>query len=218
VTVVVDVLSFTTCVDVAVGHGASVLPYPWRDDGAAAYAAARGARLAEGRSAQPGSFCLSPASLAGVPPGTRIVLPSPNGSALSFAARDTGTQVVAACLRNAAAVAQWVAERGVPVLVVPAGERWPDGSLRPCVEDLLGAGAVIEGLAGGRSPEAETARAAFRGLRDRLQETLSACSSGRELFERGFAADVEIAAQLNVSQTVPLLYGEAFVAADMGPS
>ena len=90
--VVVDVLSFTTAVDVAVERGAVVLPYKWRDGGEAAFAEERGAVLAVAREdatpARP--WTLAPSTLLDLPAGTRLVLPSPNGSALSFAAVEAG--------------------------------------------------------------------------------------------------------------------------------
>ena len=79
----------------------------------------------------------------------RIVLPSPNGSTITRALAGTGARVVAGSLRNASAVADHVAplvRDGATCVVVPAGERWPDDTLRPCVEDLWGAGAVLAGL------------------------------------------------------------------------
>jgi 2-phosphosulfolactate phosphatase len=42
-------------------------------------------------------------------------------------------------------------------------------------------------------------------------ESLRNCSSGRELIDRGFERDVELAAELNVSETVPVLKKDAFV-------
>lgn len=38
VTIVVDVFSFTTCVDVAVSRGAVILPHAWNDASAAEFA------------------------------------------------------------------------------------------------------------------------------------------------------------------------------------
>ena len=105
-----------------------------------------GAVLATGRRAATPDhpWSLSPAALRAAPAPARLVLPSPNGSAIAAAA-PPGVTVVAGCLRNATAVGRRVARAG-PVTVVPAGERWPDGSLRPALEDLLGAGAVVAAL------------------------------------------------------------------------
>lgn len=213
VLIVVDVLSFSTSVEVAVARGATILPYPWRDETAAAYAAERNAVLASRRRWERDALSLAPSSLIAAPPGLRLVLPSPNGSEIAFRARDRGCRVVAGCLRNVRAVAHWACERGRRVAVVCAGERWSDGSLRPALEDLLGTGAVVAHLSGTLSPEARAARAAFRDATDDLLNRLVQCSSGRELCEHGFAADVEIAAQLDVSDCVPILVDDAFVAA-----
>src|SRR5437879_5849277 len=81
--VLVDVLSFSTCVEIATARGATVLPYRAHDAGAADYAALAHATLAVTRS-EPG-LSLSPRSLVAVPAGTRLVLPSPNGATLSLA-------------------------------------------------------------------------------------------------------------------------------------
>jgi hypothetical protein len=137
VAVVVDVLSFTTTLCIAVARGITVLPYRWKDDRASAYAADRGATLAVGRlealSLPPGvGVSLSPARMAQVSGVDRLVLPSPNGSAISFGLADRGCSVVGACLRNRGAVARWLLAHGGPVAVVAGGERWPDDTLRPC--------------------------------------------------------------------------------------
>ncbi|MDQ2807301.1 MAG: 2-phosphosulfolactate phosphatase, partial [Chloroflexota bacterium] len=118
---------------------------------------------------------------------------------------------LAGCLRNAVAVAQVAARLGRRILVVPAGERWPDGSLRPAVEDLIGAGAIITHLPGPRSSEAEWAVATFARFQPDLLGTLQGCSSGRELIGQGFAADVVLAAELDCSHAVPLLTDGAYM-------
>lgn len=220
IAVVVDVLSFTTTVSVAVSRGIEVFPLPWRDRRAEQYAAERDATLAVGRLealARPGIPSLSPASLTAARGVERLVLPSPNGSTISATLAAGGADVVAASLRNAGAVSHWLRDRvaaGATVAVVPAGERWPDESLRPCAEDLWGAGAVLAGLDDDLlSPEASLAVAAFRAVADRLPEDLDHCASGRELAAKGFAADVATAAERDVDRVVPVLVGEAFVTA-----
>lgn len=213
VVIVVDVLSFSTCVDIACARGAAVLPFAHKDARAAAYAHEQGAALAGPRSGA--GFSLSPASLMGIDRGTRLVLPSPNGSALSLAA--PSPCVLAGALRNAGAVARYAAAQEAPVVVVAAGERWPDGSLRPAAEDLLGAGAVIDALGGSRSPEATLAAAAFNASRASLDEIVGRCASAVELQARGFAADVALALELNVSHCVPRLVAGVYVAAQVSP-
>jgi 2-phosphosulfolactate phosphatase len=206
--VVVDVLSFSTVADIAVARGASVLPYRWKDDSAAAFAREKQAQLASHRRSASG-YSLSPASVQAVPAGTALVLPSPNGSALCVSANRV--PIFTACLRNAPAVAAHLAKSAARVAVIPAGERWDDGTLRPCLEDWIGAGAVLSLLPGSRSPEAELAVAAFERFRGDLAGALSGCGSGRELIERGFACDVELASEYGVSSAVPILAGDRFV-------
>jgi len=209
VVVIVDVLSFSTCVDVGAGRGARVFPFGGTGDAARSYADRIGA-ICAGRRGEDG-FSLSPRSFASVEPGARVVLPSPNGSALSRATAKVTT--IAGCLRNATAVAREAQRRGERITVIAAGERWPSGQLRPALEDLLGAGAVVSALAGRRSPEAEAAQRTFDGLAPRVSGALMDCASGRQLVERGFGDDVAMAAALDASRCAPLLVDGAFSAA-----
>ena len=57
------------------------------------------------------------------------------------------------------------------------------------------------------------ALAAFRAVESDLAHALRQCSSGKELLEWGFATDVMLAAQLNVSACAPLLVNEAYMRA-----
>jgi 2-phosphosulfolactate phosphatase len=224
VAVVVDVLSFSTSVCVATDRGMRVCPFPWTGPEAEAFARQRDAVLAVGRleattAGAPAAPSLSPAGLLVCPPVPRLVLPSPNGSTIAAALRDAGAIVMVGCLRNATAAARRVAaelERGRTVVVVAAGERWArDGSLRPALEDHLGAGAVLSALAklghsSAMSPEAAAAAALFQASEPRLLEWMAQCVSGRELIDRGFDSDVEVAAALDASPNVPVLTGSWF--------
>lgn len=209
--ILVDVLSFTTCVDVAVSRGATVYPWPWNDESADRYAAERGAVAASKQRRSAGGYSLSPQSLAQIPTDGRLVLPSPNGATLSLQAARYATTTTA-CLRNCEAVANDARHRSRTIAVIGCGERWPDGSLRFAWEDLVGAGAVIAHLAEERSPEAQSAVDVFRQAAGDLRHRLADCVSGRELIERGFEADLEWAAQLNVSRCVPLLQDDCYAA------
>ncbi len=189
VVIIVDVLSFSTAVDIAVARGATVEPSADHS---------RSVRTIE-------RYSLSPASLTEIPEGYQLVLPSPNGAALSLLT--AGKPAFSACLRNATAVAHAARSFGSTFAVIPAGERWPDGSLRPAIEDWIGAGAVLSALDAHPSPEASLAIAAFERSRGSLDQLLRECGSGRELVERGFGLDVQLAADWDRSRAAPMLKG-----------
>ena len=186
VTVVIDVLSFTTTLTVALDGGTTVLPYRWNDSTAAEYARRHDAVLAVNRSeAGIGQISLSPGTLRTSPRPERLVLPSPNGSSMAHHLSEHAHTVLGASLRNASAVAQWISSHYGPaassVAVIAAGELWPDGSLRPAVEDLWGAGAVIAALQSrgwhSSSPEARTAATAWRSVSHDILAALSESAS-----------------------------------------
>jgi 2-phosphosulfolactate phosphatase len=216
--VVVDVLSFTTSVSICVSRGMTVFPHRWDDAGAVAFAAEHDAKLAVRRRdvSADHPWSLSPAVLSTAPVTPRLVLPSPNGSTIA-AATTPDTTVVAASLRNADAVGRWLVEHaygssGHPVVVIAAGERWPDGSLRPSLEDALGAGAVLHHLktAGCTlSAEATGTTGLFEATGD-VEATLRSSGSARQLVAAGYGDDVDVAAELDGDRTVAVLRDGAF--------
>ena len=206
VVVIIDVLSFSTCIDIATSRGAIVFPYQWKDESTRAFAQSVDAEVAEKRG--DGRYSLSPASLLAVDSGTRLVMPSPNGSSLSLAT--AGTPTLTGCLRNCRAIALAAMNYGRRIAVIPAGEKWQDGSLRPSFEDFIGAGATISYLEGKLSPEAQLASEAYQGVRQSLKHLIKQCGSGQELIERGFEQDVDLASEMNVSDCVPTLVNGAY--------
>lgn len=213
VLVVVDVLSFSTAVDVALGGGAVVYPARWKDERAEELANRLGAQLAVPRAEMSAQrpFSLSPVSMMRLHSGAHLVLPSPNGAAAVLAASKLRATTLVGCLRNASAVADACQRLGKSVAVIAAGERWANGAIRFAYEDLLGAGAIISRIDGTYSPEASAAAAVFRS--PQAMAELPKCLSARELIEMGFEQDVTMAAELDVSQVVPVLRGESIVPA-----
>ncbi|AEE46315.1 2-phosphosulfolactate phosphatase [Cellulomonas fimi] len=220
VAVVVDVLSFTTTVTVAADRSVAVVPHATGGPEAAALAASQGAVLAARRStARPGEVSLSPGSVRRAARLHRLVLPSPNGSTLSSVLDERVGTVVAACLRNAGAVAGWLVARAADtplrVAAVAAGERRTDGTVRHAPEDVWGAGAVLAHLRSSAgavlSPQARAAADAWLDVAPRVGRSLRHSRTGVELVEWGYAEDVEIAAEVDASASVPLLRDGAYV-------
>lgn len=209
VVVIVDVLSFSTTAAIALERKANVVVV----DAPAAAPPAGGERTG-----------LSPARALALKPGDRLTLGSLNGARCVAAVAHLGATVLLGALRNRAAVVGYLAGLGLEgrlrrtTLVAcaelrPASSSAPAGSMRPCLEDWLGAGAIAAGLeARGLtlSPDAQAAAATFSAASpSRLGEWLRGCPSGRELTERGFGLDVELAARLDATTSVPVLDGES---------
>jgi len=206
--IIVDILSFTTCVSIALAREAIVFPYRWKGQTAQIFADEREAVLAEMRDVK-GTHSLSPKSLLNVQPGMRLVLPSPNGAALALEAAELG-DVLVGSLRNRSAIASYAVRLDAPIGIIAAGEQWPNGYMRIAYEDFIGAGALIAKLPGTISPEAQSAANAFEASANDLQQSLRDCGSGAELIQRGFPEDVDLAAVLDCELVVPRLVEAAF--------
>jgi 2-phosphosulfolactate phosphatase len=222
IAVVVDLLSFTTALSVAIDAGMEVFPYQWNDASARVFARDHDATLALSRGATgSGGITLSAASIRAARGVERLVLPSPNGSTTARHLASHGATVLGACLRNRAAMARWMDETAdretTSIAVIAAGEKWPDGSLRPAIEDMWGAGGVIAALHDmgwvDLSPEARMAMASFRSVAGTIADDLRGSASGQELIDIGFGQDVDDAAVVDESPNVPILRGERFVRA-----
>lgn len=206
VLIIVDVLSFSTCVDIAVSRGALVYPFKFKDDRAVTYAHELHAELARKRGES--KYSLSPESLLDIPDKTKLVLPSPNGSELSTLI--DGKSLFTACLRNAKAVALQAISISNNIGVIAAGEKWDDTSIRFAFEDMVGAGAVISCFTSELSIEAQTAKIVFQSNEGNIESALLRSVSGKELVDRGYIGDVSLAAKINVSNVAPILINGAF--------
>jgi 2-phosphosulfolactate phosphatase len=220
ITIIVDVLSFSSTVVTAVHNGAIIFPHP-KNEAVQAFAEKVQAELIIGRAeaAKIGNPTLSPISFSPMHAGLNYVLCSMNGSVCSWAASQAHNLLIG-CLLNAHAVAavanQLQLDSGSSISVIPCGEQWNEvhegeNQLRHAVEDYLGAGAILSQLKGTPSPEAEVCIHAFRNSKHRLTELIWDCGSGRELRELGFEVDVIHCSQLNALEIVPIYNGDHFV-------
>jgi len=217
--VIVDVLSFSTSVAVAVDRGAFIYPCPMGKD-AGAIAARIGGTAAVRRREVPlkGRFSLSPLTYAHIGPGQKVVVASPNGATCSACAAGSDF-VLAGALVNASAAGAVVSElmsrekKSLSVIACGEIERFPDGGreMRWALEDYLGAGAIMSHLGCSKSADARVCEAAFLQNRDYLSELIRDCRSGRELTEWGFGEDVDLSSRLDTYNCVPILRGERFM-------
>ncbi|WHY01585.1 2-phosphosulfolactate phosphatase [Neobacillus sp. DY30] len=218
--IIVDILSFSSTVVSALHYGSVIYPYPPYVNGKE-YAKEINAEYILGRAeaAKAGKPTLSPVTFNEEHSNKRYVLSSLNGAFCTWIA-SKAQALFAGSLLNAEAVASAANQLRLTtkanITVIPCGEQWSYGreeedTLRPAIEDYLGAGAILSYLEGEKSPEAEVCMGAFLQAKPKLNALIWDCGSGRELRERGFASDVEHCRRLNVYQTVPVLKNNHFV-------
>jgi 2-phosphosulfolactate phosphatase len=216
--VIVDTLRFSSAVVTAIAHGFTIYPVADMQKGRE-LAASVGAAMA----GKPGKaeYSLSPRSfIVQNSPGRTVVLYSPNGATCASRIQSTDIAYIG-CFLNARAVAQHVRAcveatgRNVTVLACgeqrafASGERIiyskEDSQRVFAVEDYLASGAIISYLDLNKTAEATVCARAFHTTRDQLLELLLNSFSGRYLKDKGLAADVEHAAQIDAYDDVPVI-------------
>jgi 2-phosphosulfolactate phosphatase len=215
VVVVIDTLRATTTIAHAVAAGARVEPVRTiaearrrRKTGALIAGERGGARLA-GFDFGNSPIEISAAALR----GRRLVLTTTNGT-LAIARAEAARAIYSGALVNAGAVAAAVRrERPDALFLVCAGR-----TTGVALEDLAGAGAILDVLLPGRvelSTLTDGSRIAlelFRRERRRLELLLRLCESGRNLIRLGAEADLAACARTDVLRVAPKLRRGQFVA------
>lgn len=203
--VIVDVLSFCTTVDIALSKNCSIIPTKIdNEDQLLLLSQKQKAILAKKRNER--GVTLSPSSMQFLEPEQIVLLPSPNGSTLVDIATQFERPVFTGCFRNSLVLSEMLNfENFFPVLFVAAGERYPNMTLRPSIEDYWGVGSILASLMGEKTIEAEFAIQSFIAAFKDLKKNLTACESGQELIHHGFRQDVELAAEHNISNRISIL-------------
>lgn len=218
---IVDVLRATSTIVHAVSRGARVLPIAGIDE-----ALARGRTLGKRAvlvgermgAPLPGFHCNNSTSeLAALALDKKIVVLTTTNGTQAVAATRAARRIFAVALTNAPATAGYLCRHGSlerDLAIVCAGRS--TGAL--AVEDLLGAGALIDAVvraSGKRAPwVADGARIAlelFTRSRSRLRAALRRSDAAEELIERGGTADVDAAGAHGSLPTAVVLRGDTFV-------
>lgn len=213
---IIDVLRFSSATVTAVSNGFTVIP---------ATSMAEAKKLAlkyDGCLNRSGRRVLSPKSFIGKAP-CRVVLPSPNGAALSCHAAGAKNAFVASLLNISATAEKLnnvVKKSKQDVTIVASGEvgegrrkmmpvferRLDTKDENFCFEDYVCAGAVSSLLKAGKSDSILRAEKAFRMFSVHLKEALLDCASGRYLIKDGLKNDVEFYSRLDVFSVVPAIH------------
>jgi 2-phosphosulfolactate phosphatase len=209
--VVIDVIRASTTITIALHHGcAGIVPVrTLREARVVALTLGDGVLLAGERAAAK----IAGAHLGNSPgeyereriEGKIVVLTTTNGTR-AFRVIDGAREVIACAFLNVSASARWLRRAGLDVLIVCAGR---NGHF--CFEDAVGGGMLIDRLSriSDRPLElSDAARAAhllYSANQGDLLEVLRGCEWGRGITRKGFGPDLEICAQVDLTDVVPVM-------------
>lgn len=211
--VVFDVLRATTTMTAALGAGvAEIRIFPDIDSAVAAAASCHEPHIlcGERKAVKPPGFDLgnSPGAFSPDLHRDKIVFMTTTNGTHAIIAAAGARAIFTGALTNAQAVAKAAAATGLKVTLLCSGT---EGFIS--TEDLLGAGAVIEGLSAIGEVELVSditwiAQNLFRGQRDQLKPALSATRGGHNIRRAGLTPDIAFAANLNSTNTVGVVEGQ----------
>jgi 2-phosphosulfolactate phosphatase len=209
--VVIDVIRASTTITIALHHGcAGIVPArTLREARAMALTLGDGVLLAGERAAvkmagaqlgnSPGEYARERIE------GRIVVLTTTNGTR-AFRAIEGARDVIACAFLNVSATARWLRRAGLDVLIVCAGR---NGHF--CFEDAVGGGMLIDRLSRLSDRPLELSDAAravhllYSANQGNLLEVLRGCEWGRDIIRKGFGADLEICAQVDLTDVVPVM-------------
>lgn len=144
--------------------------------------------------------------------GKTVVLTTTNGTR-TFQAASEARALIACSFLNVAAAARWLAGTGLDILIMCAGRQG-----RFCLEDCVGSGMLIDRVLNisddsiACSDAAGAAHTLFTTYRDDPLRMLRGCEWGREIIHKGLGADLEICAQVDLTDIVPVMRAGRLVA------
>ncbi len=215
---VIDVIRATTTITVALDRGcAGVIPVQTLTQARALALTlgSHGLLAGEREAAKAAGFELgnSPAEYRSERvEGRTVVLTTTNGTR-AFRAVDGARVIIAAAFLNASAAARWLTRTGLDILLVCAGQHG-----RFCIDDAVGGGMLIDRLLTISDRSLELGDAAMAGHqlflahRNDLLGMLQRCEWGRDLIQKGFGPDLEICAQVDLTDVVPVMREGCLVA------
>jgi 2-phosphosulfolactate phosphatase len=206
VVVVLDVLRATTTMIAALAHGVrEIRVFPDTQSARQAAKAQAGAVLCgEEQCLKPSGFDLGnrPGEFNVEHAGRTVFMSTTNGTRAIIAARGAA-KVLVGGLVNASAVAKQIRRLGRDVILLCAGT---NGQV--AMEDVIGAGAILEALGSEIQLETDAARLAlrvFRSARENLRDALRESAGGVNVIRAGLDGDIDYAARIDSHQVVGMV-------------